>query len=138
MGDDQVNLDQPHAKKTWTEIFEEIFPYYLAIGMTYEQFWDGEPSLTRAYRRADEIRRRRRNEELWLCGMYTADALASTVGNMFSKRKYKYPAEPRPITPLEIQDRRERERRAKAERIKAAFTSRALSVNQKMGGGKGT
>lgn len=116
-----------------TEIFEEVFPYYLAIGMTYKQFWYDSPHLVVAYRRADEIRRRRVNEELWLAGMYTADALASTVGNMFSKRKYKYPVEPRPITPLEIQERRERERKAKMERIKAAFTSKALSVNQRMG-----
>ena len=129
MGNGQV-IDQP---KTLTEIFEEVFPYYLAVGMTYEQFWDGAPDLVVAYRRADEIRRRRINEELWLNGMYTADALASTVGNMFSKKKYKYPVEPRPITPLEIQERRERERKAKMERIKAAFTSKALSVNQRMG-----
>lgn len=103
--------------------------------MSYGEFWEGEPSLVIAYRRADEIRRRRINEELWLNGMYTADALASTVGNMFSKRKYKYPAEPRPITAMEIQERRERERKAKAEKIKAAFTARALNVNKKIGGG---
>ena len=129
MGDGEV-IHQPH---TFTEIFDEVFPQYLVMGMSWEQFWEGEPSLVRAYRKADSIRRRRMNEELWLSGMYTAEALASTVGNMFSKKKYKYPAEPRPITPLEIQERRERERKAKMERIKAAFTSRALSVNQRMG-----
>ena len=117
-----------------TEIFEEVFPCYLAIGMTADQFWEGDPWLAKAYRRADEIRRRRINEELWLSGMYTADALASTVGNMFSKKKYKYPTEPRPITMIEIEQRKERERQAKAERIKAAFIARALNVNRKLGG----
>ncbi len=102
--------------------------------MTAEQFWEGEPWLAKAYRKADEIRRRRINEELWLSGMYTADALASTVGNMFSKKKYKYPTEPRPITMMEIEERKERERQAKAERIKAAFIARALNVNRKLGG----
>lgn len=131
MGDDQV-IGQP---KTATEIFEEVFPYYLAVGMSYEQFWYGRPELVIPYRRADEIRRRRMNEELWLAGMYTADALASTVGNMFSKQKYKYPAEPRPVTLSEVQERQERERKAKEEKIKAAFTARALSVNKKLGGG---
>lgn len=130
MGDGQVN-DRPPS---FTDIFEEIFPYYLAIGMTAEQFWEGEPLLVKAYRKADEIRRRRINEELWLSGMYTADALASTVGNMFSKKKYKYPSEPRPITMMEIEERKERERQAKAERIKAAFIARALNVNRKLGG----
>jgi len=120
--------------QTFTEVFDTSFPYYLAMGMTYEQFWADDPALTRAYRRADEIRRRRMNEELWLAGIYVADALTATVGNMFTKgQKYKYPAEPKPITRDEIEERKERERRQRMEKIKAAFTARALSVNAKMG-----
>lgn len=132
MGCDQVTEDQP---RTYTEIFETVFPYYLAIGMSYEQFWEGSADLVKAYRKADEIRRRRMNEELWLCGMYTADALTATVGNMFSKKKYNYPSEPRPITKDEAEERRERERREKAEKIKAAFIAKALNVNKRVGGG---
>ena len=100
--------------------------------MTYELFWVEDPALARAYRRADTIRKRRMNEELWLNGIYTAEALASTVGNMFSKQKYKYPSEPKPITMDEIEERKERERRAKMEKIKAAFTAKALAVNANM------
>ncbi|MBE7039141.1 MAG: hypothetical protein E7398_00250 [Ruminococcaceae bacterium] len=103
--------------------------------MTFEQFWCEEPKLASAYRKADEIRRRRMNEELWLNGMYTADALAATVGNMFAKgNKNKYPSEPRPITRNEIEERQERERQAKVEKIKATFMTRALDVNKKIGG----
>ena len=100
--------------------------------MTYDQFWVGDPALCGAYRKAEEIRKRRMNEELWLSGIYTAEALASTVGNMFSKTKYKYPSEPRPITRDEIEERKERERRAKMEKIKTAFTAKALAVNAQM------
>lgn len=131
MGSDQV-IGQP---KTPTEIFEDVFPYYLSIGMSYEQFWYGRPELVIPYRRADEIRRRRINQELWLAGMYTADALSATVVNMFSKQNFHYPSEPRPITIDEARELRERERKAKEEKIKAAFTARALSVNKKLGGG---
>ena len=103
--------------------------------MTYEQFWFGEPEQVSVYRKADEIRRRRMNEELWLNGMYTADALASTVGNMFSKgNKNKYPTEPRPITRSELEERKEREQKAKVEKIKATFMTKALSINKNMGG----
>lgn len=101
--------------------------------MTYDQFWIDDPALVRAYRKADAIRKRRMNEELWLNGIYTAEALASTVGNMFSKSKYKYPAEPKPITMEEIEERKERERIAKMEKIKAAFTAKALTVNANLG-----
>ena len=124
---------QVRSSTTFTEIFEGVFPYYLAIGMTYDQFWVEDPALVRAYRKAESIRKRRVNEEMWLNGMYTAEALASTVGNMFSKSKYKYPSEPKPITMDEIKERQERERRAKMEKIKAAFTAKALSVNANMG-----
>ena len=129
MGDGQVTK----APETWTEIFENVFPYYLAMGMSYGQFWDDEPKLCIAYRKADEIRRRRMNEELWLNGIYTAEALASTVGNMFNKgTKHYYPNEPKPITRDEVLERRERAEKAKMEKIKAAFTARALSLNAKM------
>ena len=102
--------------------------------MSYDQFWYDEPSLATAYREADQLRRRRMNEELWLSGMYTAEALLATVGNMFTKgNKHEYPAEPMPITLAEIEERKERERKAKMERIKAAFTARALSMNAKRG-----
>ena len=91
--------------------------------------------MAAAYRKADQLRRKRENELLLLEGMYTAEALASTVGNMFSKgHKHKYPAEPFPVTEDEAKERREREQKAKMDRIKAAFTAKALSLNSRMEG----
>lgn len=102
--------------------------------MTSELFWCGEPSLVKAYRKADEIKRRRANEELWLNGIYMAEALSATVGNMFAKgAKHEYPKEPMPITESEIKERQERERKAREERIKAKFMARALSFNAQKG-----
>lgn len=102
--------------------------------MSYEEFWCGVPELTIAYRRADEIKKRRVNEELWMAGIYTAEALASTVGNMFNKgEKHQYPSEPKPITMDEVRERQERERKAQMERIKAKFTAKALSLNATKG-----
>ena len=80
MGDGEIT--SPNT--TFTDFFEEVFPAYLAIGMTWTQFWIDEPELAIAYRKADAIRKRRINEELWLEGMYMAEALSATVGNMFS------------------------------------------------------
>ena len=42
--------------KTYTETFNEIFPQYLSIGMTEEQYWDGDCQLVVAFRKADEKR----------------------------------------------------------------------------------
>ncbi len=102
--------------------------------MTYEQFWEDDPRLVIGYRKAYDIKRRQMNEQLWLQGIYVAKALASTVGNMFSKgNKHEYPSEPLPITRSEAEERAERERKAKFERIKAGFTAKALTVNARMG-----
>ena len=107
----------------------------MAMGMTYGQFWDEDVMLVKVYREADTIRRRRRNEELWLEGIYMAEALSATVGNMFSKgSKHQYPSEPIPITVAEQEARREKDEKAKMERMKAAFTAKALKMNAKMGG----
>ncbi len=110
-------------------------PAYLAFGMSYELYWEAEPQVAVAFRKADEIRRKRLNQELWLNGIYMTEALKATVGNMLSKgSKFEYPNEPMAVTQAEAEERRERARRAQMERIKASFTARALSVNAKMGG----
>ena len=90
--------------------------------MTPEQYWDGSPDLAKYYRKADELRRKRRNEELWLQGMYIYEALCdvSPVMNAFAKRGTK----PRPYADhpyaLTVKERdEERILREKRERDKA-------------------
>lgn len=59
----------------YTEKFNEVFPYYLAIGMTYEQFWEMDCHLVKAYNKAAKIRKDLENQSAWLQGMYFYDAL---------------------------------------------------------------
>ncbi|HJA69243.1 MAG TPA: hypothetical protein H9664_04405 [Firmicutes bacterium] len=101
----------------------------MSIGMSYELFWDGNPTLARYYRQADEIRKARRNEELWLQGMYIYEALCDVapVLNSFAKKGTKprpYSAQPYPITEKQqrrIQEDKERAMALKAKRIMNAF-----------------
>ncbi|WP_407453567.1 hypothetical protein [Methanobrevibacter sp.] len=87
--------------------------------MSYEEYWNERPELVKAYRKAHEINLNRKNEELWMQGAYIRDAVASTVGSMFSKTPIKYPEEPYPITQRQVESKREREARKKYERMKA-------------------
>lgn len=94
---------KPIPPKAYTETFHAHFPYYLSIGMTYDQYWNGDPQLVKAYRRAAEISVERRNQEMWLQGMYIYDALccASPILRAFTKKGTKpvpYPKEPYPLT----------------------------------------
>ena len=90
------------STKSYTEIFNEAFPYYLSIGMSYELYWYGEPSLVKAYREADEMRVDRMNYEAWLQGLYVYQAVGALypVFNPFSKQKKaeEYLKEPIVIT----------------------------------------
>ena len=90
------------STKSYTEIFNEAFPYYLSIGMSYELYWHGEPNLVKAYREADGLRVDRMNYEAWLQGLYVYQAVGALypVFNPFSKQKKaeEYLKEPIVIT----------------------------------------
>lgn len=100
---------------TYTEQFYEVFPYYLSIGMTYEQFWEGDPSLAKYYRQADELRTERRNQEMWLQGLYIYEALcdASPLMQGFAKKGTK--ARPYSDKPYSITEKQRRKEAAEKE-----------------------
>lgn len=114
---------------TYTEQFYEVFPYYLSIGMTYEQFWDGDPMLCKYYREAEELRNEKKNQELWLQGMYVYEAFAdiSPILHAFAKKGTKpqpYPDTPYPITKKQrerIKAEKERKTFEKGKRMMEAF-----------------
>ena len=101
---------------TYTEQFYEVFPYYLSIGMTYEQFWDDDPTLVIYYRRADELRNERMNQELWLQGMYIYDALCDVAPVMNAMAKKGTKPHPYPEKPYPISDRQRRRDKEEQER----------------------
>ena len=90
---------------TYTEQFYEVFPYYLSIGMTYEQFWDGDPHLAKYYRQADELRIDRKNQELWLQGLYVYEALCDVAPILHAMAKKGTKAQPYPDKPYAITEK---------------------------------
>ena len=66
----------------------------MLYGMTYEQFWFGDPWMTRAYAQSYLLKRRVQNEEMWLNGIYTVHAFQTALGNAFSKKKHEYLKQP--------------------------------------------
>ena len=114
---------------TYTERFYEQFPYYLAIGMSPEQYWDGDPMLAKYYRKADEIKTERINQEKWLQGMYIYEAIcdASPILHAFAKKGAKphpYSDKPYPLTSKQREQNLEAKEKAvsdKGKRIMEAF-----------------
>lgn len=130
-GDASDSSPTSYGKQFW-----EMFPVYLAMGMTAEQYWDGDPMLAKYYRKAEEIRNERRNQELWLQGMYIYDAIlcASPILRAFAKKGTKpkpYPTQPYALTAKERkreQEDRERKVYAKGKRYMEAIMA---STNKK-------
>ena len=106
----------------------------MSIGMSYDDFWNGDVEMVKA----NELRDKRNNENLWLQGRYFYDALcAASPLYRFTMKKgmikpEPYTKEPYPITEAELREREERERRAKEERLKAEFTAFVERMLKKM------
>jgi hypothetical protein len=81
VGDELLTESNPTQSKTNTEIFEECFPFYLAIGMSSAEYWEGDPSLTRYYRKAYRIKQDEINNNAWLQGLYIYDAVSTALHN---------------------------------------------------------
>ena len=110
----------------------------MSIGMTYDEFWNQDVRLVEVYRKAAELRDKRRNQELWLQGMYIYEALcdASPLFRFSTKKgsikPEPYVKEPYPITEAEVKAREERDARMKEDRLKAEFAAFAEQLRNKM------
>lgn len=142
MGNELVSDSQPHrggrskgfAALSYTEVFYTHLPYYLAIGMPYDLYWNGDCRLTECYRRAEEIKQRQRNQELWLQGMYIYEALCdvSPILQAFAKKGTKpapYSSEPYAITAKQVQEKREKQEQLRFEKTKAKMAAWAAKTN---------
>lgn len=125
--------------KTYNEKFQELFPYYLSIGMTEEQYWDRDSTLVVAYRKAEELKTNRKNQEMWLQGAYVYEALCrvSPLLHAFAKKGTKpvpYIAEPFAITEKQAEYRREEKEKKNFDKGKTMMEGFMIRHNKKFEG----
>jgi len=74
---------------SYTEYFDQLCPYYINAGMTYDQFWNGDATMVKAYRKAHDMKLEEDNFKLWLQGKYFYDALlcVAPILRAFSKAR---------------------------------------------------
>ena len=82
----------------------------MLCGMSYDEFWYGDPFRAVAYRRTHRLRIEQANQQLWMQGLYVHNAVAVAINNAFSKQKQKYIAEP-----IKLFEPTEEEKQAKIE-----------------------
>lgn len=129
----EVKPSEDPEPKSVVEIFDDQCAYYISLGMSYTDYWDGDPMMPRFYRKAEELKRRRENFHAWLQGAYVYEAikdLAPAV-NAFSKRSPKpYRDTVIPILPVEIREFEDKKKKERYEENLARFKGLAQKLNE--------
>lgn len=100
--------------------------------MTAEEYWDGNNDLVIAYRKAADIKAKRKNVELWLMGQYVYDGIMRLLPAMQTwkpKKPERYVEEPYPLTKAEIEERKLRDAKKEQERIREQMIA-AMNVQR--------
>lgn len=120
-------LVSPASLFSYTEIFEAQCPFYLSIGMTYDEFWEESADRVIAYRKAYILRQKRNNANAWAQGRYIYDALSAVVPALrgLSKEPVSpYLEEPYPITKEDMEDYERRQMEKQANEFRAYAQAR--------------
>jgi len=117
--------DNSHFTPKGEHIFDVAVPQYLNYGMSWEQYWDGEPSMAKAFRKKAELERKETNWELWLQGLYVYTAIIDVAPMLipFNKKPKAEPYLKEPI-PLSEKDNKELQQAKK----KAQFEEQLAKV----------
>lgn len=113
-------------------------PVLMAMGMTYDEYWNGDNYAPRLFMKADRLRRKRQNEELWLQGLYVYRAVHSLAPELnAASKEFKpepYLDRPIPLDEKEVQEREEERIRAEAQKFAAYIlgqSAKAKAVREK-------
>ena len=129
-------LVSPASHFSYSEQFEEQFPYYLSIGMSHEQYWDGDCWLAKSYRDAYKLRQKRDNEQAWLIGRYFYDAICavSPLLHAFAKNgttAHPYLERPYPSSMEEVREREIERLRNAADGFRAFVEAKNAQLRSK-------
>lgn len=119
---------------SYHEIAENLCPDYMAMGMTYDEYWNGDPEMVTFFRKASELKRKDKNYELWLQGLYIYEALGN-ISPLFhdwikDPKPIPYPKEPFPLTKEDKENRELREAEEQDKKNQATIRAWAERVNR--------
>lgn len=114
-------------------------PWYMSIGMTYDEYWNGEGEMCEDYRHAHEYRQIEQNKMMWIQGLYIHDAFAVVLSNAFSKRgstPKRYTEAPYPINSKMVKDEKDRKAKEAMARILGMMKRNIRNQNKSKGNGE--
>ena len=132
-GGESSDTDTPDSCR---QIFDKAFPQYLAMGMTYDEFYRKDHTLAIAYRRAYERKQIQANQDFWLIGAYVYQAITRAAPLLipFASRPKAEPYLDKPFPLYEDANADENaEAKAVEEKGLAYMFSQMQKVNRKFG-----
>lgn len=101
-----IDLDAPQSE--FGKYLDTVCPYFMLYGMTWQEFWFESIERFHDYWQRYQFDIERRNQELWMQGLYIQDAVAAVLD---TKHRAKYPNKPHRITELTEAEKEEENRR---------------------------
>lgn len=118
-------------------MLDRLCPEYMAMGMSYDEYWNGDPMAMRDYRKAYKIKTKNDNFLLWLQGMYIYEAIIDIAPILipFAKnpKLQPYPKQPYDLYP-EDKEKTAKEKEIERDKKNQAFVKAWVQkINQKKG-----
>lgn len=86
----------------------------MLIGISYDEYWNGDYTKFKYYEEAYKLEIERKNQELWMQGLYFYEGITTALSNAFAKKGSKpqsYPDKPHRITSLTEEEKEEEKRK---------------------------
>lgn len=96
MENDEVDSSlSPNKKLDLAQWLEKLCEYYMAMGVSFEEFWFGDYCRLKFYEQAYFNKLKRRDYDLWLEGRYVLEAVGVALAKSFGGRSdIEYPKQP--------------------------------------------
>lgn len=121
-----------------SEVFSKVFPAYLNMGMSYDEFYNKDHTLAADYRHIFKQKREKENFDMWLMGLYVYQAISRTAPLLIPFNEHPNP-EPYLDKPLPIYDKvesaEEKKANAVAEKGMAYMKAKMIEINKRFGEG---
>lgn len=106
----------------------------MALGMSREEYWNGDIFAPLDYIEADRERQRRFNQEAWLQGMYMHEAFSVALVRAFSKDRGNLPDYSK--EPYDIFNDHEAERKEREAQYAESYMKRFVEWGKQINGEK--
>lgn len=126
MDDERVGGESSSEGLTLGQFIRQQCPYYLSMGVSWDDYWYGDYRKLPYFRKAYELKREEINQQLWLQGVYILRAIGSIIPDC-----EPYPTEPLPLTDEAAQAQAERRRQIEIDNARAYMETAMHNINLK-------